>query len=165
MNAGAYGGEMKDVLKWVKVLDNEGNIITLDASELEMGYRTSIIEKKGYIVLQARIGLNIEFSEDIGLIMQMFMQKRRASQPLEYPSAGSVFKNPEGDSAGKLIDECGLKNLSIGGAKISDKHANFIINYEFAKSSDIIKLIEEIKKEVKLKKNIDLELEQIIIKW
>ena len=109
MNAGAYGGEMKQVLKWVKVLDNEGNIITLDASELEMGYRTSIIEKKGYIVLQARIGLNIEFSEDIGLIMQMFMQKRRASQPLEYPSAGSTFKRPEGYFAGKLIDDAGLR--------------------------------------------------------
>ena len=163
MNAGAYGGEMKQVLKWVKVLDNEGNIITLDASELEMGYRTSIIEKKGYIVLQARIGLNIEFSEDIGLIMQMFMQKRRASQPLEYPSAGSTFKRPEGYFAGKLIDDAGLRGYRVGGAMVSEKHCGFVINYDNATATDVINLMKDVQAKVKEKFNVQLEPEVRII--
>ena len=163
MNAGAYGGEMKQVLKWVKVLDNEGNIITLNASELEMGYRTSIIEKKGYIVLQARIGLNIEFSEDIGLIMQMFMQKRRASQPLEYPSAGSTFKRPEGYFAGKLIDDAGLRGYRVGGAMVSEKHCGFVINYDNATATDVINLIKDVQAKVKEKFNVQLEPEVRII--
>ena len=159
MNAGAYGGEMKQVLKWVKVLDNEGNIITLDASELEMGYRTSIIEKKGYIVLQARIGLNIEFSEDIGLIMQMFMQKRRASQPLEYPSAGSVFKRPVGYFAGTMIEQCGLKGKTVGGAMVSPKHAGFIVNTGNATCQDVLDLISLIQTTVNEQTGIMLECE------
>ena len=163
MNAGAYGGEMKQVLKWVKVLDNEGNIITLDASELEMGYRTSIIEKKGYIVLQARIGLNIEFSEDIGLIMQMFMQKRRASQPLEYPSAGSTFKRPEGYFAGKLIDDAGLRGYKVGGAMVSEKHCGFVINYDNATATDVINLMKDVQAKVKEKFDVQLEPEVRII--
>ena len=163
MNAGAYGGEMKQVLKWVKVLDNEGNIITLDASELEMGYRTSIIEKKGYIVLQARIGLNIEFSEDIGLIMQMFMQKRRASQPLEYPSAGSTFKRPEGYFAGKLIDDAGLRGYRVGGAMVSEKHCGFVINYDNATATDVINLMKDVQAKVKEKFGVQLEPEVRII--
>ena len=163
MNAGAYGGEMKDVLKWVKVLDNEGNIITLDASELEMGYRTSIIEKKGYIVLQARIGLNIGFSEDIGLIMQMFMQKRRASQPLEYPSAGSTFKRPEGYFAGKLIDDAGLRGYRVGGAMVSEKHCGFVINYDNATATDVINLMKDVQAKVKEKFDVQLEPEVRII--
>ena len=163
MNAGAYGGEMKQVLKWVKVLDNEGNIITLNVSELEMGYRTSIIEKKGYIVLQARIGLNIEFSEDIGLIMQMFMQKRRASQPLEYPSAGSTFKRPEGYFAGKLIDDAGLRGYRVGGAMVSEKHCGFVINYDNATATDVINLIKDVQAKVKEKFNVQLEPEVRII--
>ena len=163
MNAGAYGGEMKQVLKWVKVLDNEGNIITLDASELEMGYRTSIIEKKGYIVLQARIGLNIEFSEDIGLIMQMFMQKRRASQPLEYPSAGSTFKRPEGYFAGKLIDDAGLRGYRVGGAMVSEKHCGFVINYDNATATDVINLMKDVQTKVKEKFDVQLEPEVRII--
>ena len=163
MNAGAYGGEMKQVLKWVKVLDNEGNIITLDASELEMGYRTSMIEKKGYIVLQARIGLNIEFSEDIGLIMQMFMQKRRASQPLEYPSAGSTFKRPEGYFAGKLIDDAGLRGYRVGGAMVSEKHCGFVINYDNATATDVINLMKDVQAKVKEKFDVQLEPEVRII--
>lgn len=117
------------------------------------------------IILGAILKIELGNANEAYEYIKEIFKDRISKQPLEYPSAGSVFKNPKGNSAGKLIDECGLKNLSIGGAKVSDKHANFIINYEFAKSSDIIKLIEEIKKEVKLKKNIDLELEQIIIKW
>ena len=146
MNAGAYGGEMKQVLKWVKVLDNEGNIITLDASELEMGYRTSIIEKKGYIVLQARIGLNIEFSEDIGLIMQMFMQKR-----------------PEGYFAGKLIDDAGLRGYRVGGAMVSEKHCGFVINYDNATATDVINLMKDVQTKVKEKFDVQLEPEVRII--
>jgi UDP-N-acetylmuramate dehydrogenase len=165
MNAGAYGGEMKQVLKWVKVLDNEGNIITLDASELEMGYRTSIIEKKGYIVLQARIGLNIEFSEDIGLIMQMFMQKRRASQPLEYPSAGSTFKRPEGQFAGKLIEDCGLRGYTVGGAQVSEKHCGFVVNKGGATTEDIMSVIRHVQHIVKEQTGYLLECEVKIIPY
>ena len=93
------------------------------------------------------------------------LEKRKNTQPLEYPSAGSVFKNPKGSSAGKLIDECNLKEKTIGGAKVSKKHANFIINENNATSYDIITLINEIKEEVKKQKNVDLELEQVIVKW
>ena len=109
MNAGAYGGEMKDVIKWVKVLDRDGNVRKLDISELDMGYRTSRIAKEGMIVLQMCIGLFIGTSEEISLIMQMLMQKRKAKQPLEFPSAGSTFKRPEGYFAGKLIEGTPIK--------------------------------------------------------
>ncbi len=163
MNAGAYGGEMKDVLKWVKVLDENGEVITLDASHLEMGYRTSIIEKKGYIVLQVRIGLNIGYSDDISMIMQMFMQKRKASQPLEYPSAGSTFKRPEGYFAGKLIDDAGLRGYRVGGAMVSEKHCGFVINYDNATATDVLNLINDVQKIVKEKFDVNLEPEVRII--
>lgn len=163
MNAGAYGGEMKDVLKWVKVIDENGDIITLDASQLEMGYRTSIIEKKGYIVLQVRIGLDIGYSDDISMIMQMFMQKRKASQPLEYPSAGSTFKRPEGYFAGKLVEDAGLRGYRVGGAMVAEKHCGFVINYDNATATDVLNLIKDVQKIVKEKFDVNLEPEVRII--
>ena len=165
MNAGAYDGEIKNVVHRVSAIDKEGNLVYYTNEEAQFSYRHSIFQDNDNLILEVELELQEGNQDEILAKMADLTNRRETKQPLEYPSAGSVFKNPKGNSAGKLIDECGLKNLSIGGAKVSDKHANFIINYEFAKSSDIIKLIEEIKKEVKLKKNIDLELEQIIIKW
>ena len=164
MNAGAYGGEMKDVIKWVKVLDKDGNIVTLDASQLEMGYRTSIIAKEGMIVLQMCIHLMLGSAEEISYIMQMFMQKRRTSQPLEYPSAGSTFKRPEGYFAGKLIDDSGLRGYRVGGAMVSEKHCGFVINYDNATATDILQLMSDVQEKVKEQFGVQLEPEVKILK-
>ena len=163
MNAGAYGGEMKDVIKWVKVLDKDGNVRKLDISELDMGYRTSRIAKEGMIVLQMCIGLFIGPSEEISLIMQMLMQKRKAKQPLEFPSAGSTFKRPEGYFAGKLIEDAGLKGYRVGGAMVSEKHCGFVINYSNATATDVLQVINDVEKTVKEKFNVTLEPEVKII--
>lgn len=163
MNAGAYGGEMKDVIKWVKVLDKDGNVRKLDISELDMGYRTSRIAKEGMIVLQMCIGLFIGTSEEISLIMQMLMQKRKAKQPLEFPSAGSTFKRPEGYFAGKLIEDAGLKGYRVGGAMVSEKHCGFVINYSNATATDVLQVINDVEKTVKEKFNVTLEPEVKII--
>lgn len=163
MNAGAYGGEMKDVLKWVKVLDREGNVRTLEASELQMGYRTSVIAKEKLIVLQMCIKLELGSMGEIGMIMDMFMQKRRAKQPLEYPSAGSTFKRPEGYFAGKLIEDAGLRGYRVGGAMVSEKHCGFVINYENATASDVIQLMDDVRKKVQEQFDVILEPEVKII--
>lgn len=163
MNAGAYGGEMKDVVVSVKVLDKEGNVRILEADELEMGYRTSVIAKEKMIVLQMRIKLLLGNMDEIGMIMGMFMQKRRAKQPLEYPSAGSTFKRPEGYFAGKLIEDAGLRGYRRGGAMVSEKHCGFVINYDNATASDIIRLMEDVQKKVKEKFEVTLEPEVKII--
>ncbi len=163
MNAGAYGGEMKDVVQWVKVLDQNGEVKTLTLSELQMGYRTSIIAREEMIVLQMCIGLQIGNASEIGMIMQMFMDRRRAKQPLEYPSAGSTFKRPEGYFAGKLIEDAGLRGYRIGGAMVSEKHCGFIINYDNATASDILTLIKEVQAKVKEQFNVELEPEVKII--
>lgn len=163
-NAGCNNDEIFNYLISILVYD-DGVIKYLNKEDIDYGYRETSFKKNNMIILGAILKIELGDANEAYEYIKEIFKDRISKQPLEYPSAGSVFKNPKGNSAGKLIDECGLKNLSIGGAKVSNKHANFIINYEFAKSSDIIKLIEEIKKEVKLKKNIDLELEQIIIKW
>lgn len=163
MNAGAYGGEMKDVVKWVKVLDCEGNVVTLNAEQLEMGYRTSIIARKNMIVLEACIKLDLGSAGEIGMIMQMFMQKRRAKQPLEYPSAGSTFKRPEGYFAGKLIEDAGLRGYRVGGAMVSEKHCGFVINYDNATASDIIRLMKDVQTKVKEQFGVELEPEVKIV--
>lgn len=163
MNAGAYGGEMKDVIKWVRVLDSEGNIRTLDLAELELGYRTSIITKENMTVLQVCLGLMLGNVDEISMIMQMFMQKRRAKQPLEYPSAGSTFKRPEGYFAGKLIEDAGLRGYRVGGAMVSDKHCGFVINYDNATATDIIQLMSDVQNRVKEQFGVDLEPEVKVI--
>ena len=149
MNAGAYGGEIKDVIKWAKVLTEDGEVVTLNAEELELGYRTSIVQKKNMIVLQMCIKLDLGSQEEIALIMQMFMQKRKAKQPLEYPSAGSTFKRPEGYFAGKLIEDAGLRGYQVGGAMVSEKHCGFVINYDNATATDILQLMDDVKATVK----------------
>ncbi len=159
MNAGAYGGEMKDVLKSVAVLTREGERITLQKNELELGYRTSIIAKKNYIVLEAEIELEVGDAEEIKAVMDDLKERRTTKQPLEYPSAGSTFKRPEGYFAGKLIQESGLQGFQVGGAQVSEKHCGFVINKDQATAADIAELIRQVQDRVEEKFGIRLETE------
>ena len=144
MNAGAYGGEMKDVLSRVLVLTPEGEFLTLSAEELQLGYRTSIIPAKNYIVLEAVLELKKGEKNCIRQKMEELRDKRIAKQPLEYPSAGSTFKRPEGYFAGKLIEDAGLRGFQVGGAQVSEKHCGFVINKDHASSSDIMELMRQV---------------------
>lgn len=159
MNAGAYGGEIKDIIKSARVMDFDGNVKELSRDELELGYRTSIIAKKNYIVISAVFGLKKGDREKIKSNIKELALKRREKQPLEYPSAGSTFKRPEGYFAAKLIEDAGLKGLSVGGAQVSEKHAGFVINKKDAKAMDVIRLTDEIKEKVYDKFGVKLELE------
>lgn len=159
MNAGAYGGEMKDVLKSVAVLTREGERITLQKNELELGYRTSIIAKKNYIVLEAEIELEVGDAEEIKAVMDDLKERRTTKQPLEYPSAGSTFKRPEGYFAGRLIQESGLQGFQVGGAQVSEKHCGFVINKDQATAADIAELIRQVQDRVEEKFGVRLETE------
>ncbi len=159
MNAGAYGGEIKDIIKSARVIDFDGNVKELSRDELELGYRTSIIAKKNYIVISAVFDLKKGDREKIKSNIKELALKRREKQPLEYPSAGSTFKRPEGYFAAKLIEDAGLKGLSVGGAQVSEKHAGFVINKKDAKAVDVIRLTDEIKEKVYDKFGVKLELE------
>ena len=171
MNDGAYGGEISSVLKSCTFLNENGEIITKPAEELKLGYRTSIFKnaENKSIILFAEFNLKIGNKTQIRAQMEELMKRRKEKQPLEYPSAGSVFKRPKGCFAGTLIEECGLKGLRIGGAEVSEKHAGFIVNKENATASDVTALIEKIKKEVFLKTSVELETEVLYIerdnKW
>lgn len=156
MNAGAYGGEINDCILWAKVLDEEGDALTLSRKKLELGYRDSIIAKKNYVVLEAAFQLKKGEKEQIRAKMQDLNQRRREKQPLEYPSAGSTFKRPEGYYAGQLIDEAGMRGYRIGGAMVSEKHAGFIINTGDATSTDIRNLIAVIQQRVRENSGVDL---------
>lgn len=159
MNAGAYGGEIKDIIKSARVMDFDGNVKELSRDDLELGYRTSIIAKKNYIVISAVFDLKKGDREKIKSNIKELALKRREKQPLEYPSAGSTFKRPEGYFAAKLIEDAGLKGLSVGGAQVSEKHAGFVINKKDAKAVDVIRLTDEIKEKVYDKFGVKLELE------
>lgn len=159
MNAGAYGGEMKDVLESVTVLTGKGKIIELGRNELELGYRTSVIAKKGYIVLGAALKLERGDGEKIKTYMDELKEKRVTKQPLEYPSAGSTFKRPEGYFAGKLIEDAGLRGFQVGGAQVSEKHCGFVINRDHATAADIMELMRQIQIRVKENSGVDLEPE------
>lgn len=159
MNAGAYGGEMKDVLESVTVLTGEGKIIELGRNELELGYRTSVIAKKGYIVLGAVLKLERGDGEKIKSYMDELKEKRVTKQPLEYPSAGSTFKRPEGYFAGKLIEDAGLRGFQVGGAQVSEKHCGFVINRDHATAADIMELMRQVQIRVKENSGVDLEPE------
>ena len=159
MNAGAYGGEMKDVLKEVTVMDAEGDIIVLPADKLEMGYRTSIIKTAGYLVLEAVISLEKGREEEIQAKMKELADRRVEKQPLEFPSAGSTFKRPEGYFAGKLIMDSGLGGYRIGGAQVSEKHCGFVINAGGATAKDVVELMDHIINTVKEKFGVTLEPE------
>ena len=163
MNAGAYGGEIKDVLISTTVVDREGNLRVLSANELDLSYRKSNIPDNGFIVLEAEFGLAPGEYDKIKAVMDDLTYKRESKQPLEYPSCGSVFKRPPGYFAGKLIQDSGLQGTQIGGAQVSLKHAGFIINKEDATAKEYIALIEHIQKVVKEKFGVDLEREVRII--
>ncbi len=160
MNAGAYGGEIASSIECVEVLEmNSGEIKKFQREECDFGYRKSIFMNDRYIILSAVLKLNISKKAVISEKMNGYMARRREKQPLEFPSAGSVFKRPEGYFAGALIEQCGLKGYNIGGAMVSEKHAGFIVNTGNASCDDVIKLVNYIKKEVKCKFGVELECE------
>lgn len=159
MNAGAYDGQMKDVVTSVTVLDEAGNIRILSRDELDMGYRTSAVAKHNMIVLQVIIELKAGDKEQIKDRMNQLSELRKQKQPLEYPSAGSTFKRPEGYFAGKLIADAGLKGYSIGGAAVSEKHAGFVVNMGGATAKDVVELTDYIKKRIIEQFGVTLELE------
>lgn len=159
MNAGAYGGEMKDVVESVTVLDEEGAVRKLAREELQMGYRTSLVKKKGYTVLEAVLKLNDGDPAAISARMEELKEQRVSKQPLEYPSAGSTFKRPEGYFAGKLIMDSGLRGFRVGGAQISEKHCGFVINTGDATAEDAVRLIRQVQDIVYEKFHVKLEPE------
>lgn len=159
MNAGAYGGEMKDVLEQVTVLTKEGELLTIPREELNMGYRTSKVAKNQYIVLEVVIHLAHGEQEKIREKMNELKEKRTTKQPLEYPSAGSTFKRPEGYFAGKLIEEAGLRGFQVGGAQVSEKHCGFVINKDNATAAEVRELIRQVSERVKANSGVTLEPE------
>lgn len=166
MNAGAYKSDMGYIVKRVKVLTPDFKVINMTNRELDFHYRSSFFQKnKEYVCLEATLGLKKGKKEEIQKVNRERKQRRLESQPLEYPSAGSVFRNPEGLFAGKLIEDLGFKGLMKGGAQISSKHANFIINKKNAKASDIKELIEFTKDAVEDKYKIELKVEQEFVNW
>ena len=164
MNAGAYGGEMKDVTVSVTVLDaKRGNIITIPGKDMRFGYRTSVIKEYPYIVLEASFELLQKDREQIKTVMDDLAAKRRSKQPLEYPSAGSTFKRPEGYFAGKLIEDAGLKGFTVGGAMVSEKHSGFVINSGGATAGDVMELIRTVRRTVYDKFEVMLEPEVVML--
>ena len=159
MNAGAYGGELKDVLKEAVVMTEQGEILTLPVEKLDMGYRTSRIKKAGYLVLEARLVLEQGDMDKIRDITKDLTEKRVSKQPLEYPSAGSTFKRPEGYFAGKLIMDAGLRGYQVGDAQVSEKHCGFVINKGNATAADVLTLIENVREKVQEQFGVTLEPE------
>lgn len=163
MNAGAYNGEISHVIESAEAIDSEGNLLTLTHDELDLGYRSSVIMKKGYIVLSATFKLEKGNGNNIKEKVDDLTFKRESKQPLEYPSAGSTFKRPEGYFAGKLIEDSGLKGFSLGGAAVSQKHSGFVINKGGATAKDILDLIHHVQNEVKRQFGVELHPEVRII--
>ena len=150
---------MKDVLKQVSVMSLDGEVFTIPAKELEMGYRTSVIAKKDYIVLEAVIELSVGDVREIKAQMDDLKERRISKQPLEFPSAGSTFKRPEGYFAGKLIQDSGLRGFQVGGAQISEKHCGFVINKDHATAADIAELMRQVSEKVNKEFGVVLEPE------
>lgn len=163
MNAGAYDGEMKNVVKSVELLDENGDIIVLTNEEMEFGYRTSILKRRSMIVLRTVFELCEGSSDEIDVKMQDFMERRRSKQPLEYPSAGSTFKRPKDNYAGKLIMDAGLAGARVGGASVSAKHCGFVINDNNATSEEISRLMKLVEDKVFECFNVKLEPEVIFV--
>ena len=159
MNAGAYGGEMKDILRTVTVLTPEGELKTLDVSEMDLSYRHSCVPEQQYIVLEAEIELGYKSEEEIRAQMEELRNKRIEKQPLEYPSAGSTFKRPEGYFAGKLIMDAGLRGYRVGDAQVSEKHCGFVINRKNASAQEVRQLMQDVQDKVKAQFGVMLEPE------
>ena len=164
MNAGAYGGEIKQVIVSVTSITRDGKLILRSADELNLGYRTSVFKQNNEIILSAEFKLELAERNEIKAKMDDFIARRKDKQPLEYPSAGSTFKRPEGYFAGALIEQCGLKGFSIGGAEVSTKHAGFVINKGNATCRDVMDLIQHIQKTVLSKTGVALETEVIYLR-
>lgn len=163
MNAGAYGGEMKDIVKSVRLMDTDGNIFNFSNEDMKFGYRKSILSKSDYIVLGAEIELEKGDYEEIKEMMKDFSNRRTTKQPLNLPSAGSTFKRPEGYFAAKLIDDSGLRGLTLRNAQVSDKHCGFVVNLGDARARDILDLMYVVKSTVKNKFGVTLEEEVKIL--
>ena len=163
MNAGAYGGEMKLITTSVRAITPDGEVKELTAEDCDFGYRTSALKREGYVVLSALLQLQKGNEKEITDLMTELALKRKEKQPLEYPSAGSTFKRPEGYFAGKLIQDAGLKGFSVGDAAVSEKHCGFVINKGQATSADIYKLIREVQKKVFEDSGVTLEPEVIMV--
>lgn len=159
MNAGAYGGEMKQVLVSCKHMTTDGEVSVLSGDELQLSYRKSIYSINKAIILSLTLQLHKENPEQISITMEDLLNRRKSKQPLELPSAGSVFKRPEGNFAGTLIEQCGLKGKSVGGAMVSTKHAGFIVNNGGATCEDVLRLIEIIQNTVLQQTGVKLECE------
>lgn len=163
MNAGAYGGEMCQIVKSVKLMNQDGQIINLKNVEMEFGYRRSKAKEDGLIVLETVLELTEGDKAQIECRMNELAISRREKQPLEYPSAGSTFKRPEGYFAGKLIADCNLKGFTIGGAQVSEKHAGFVVNIGDAKADDVYQLIAKVRETVLNETGVQLEPEVIMV--
>ena len=163
MNAGAYGSEMKDVVVKTRYMTYDGKIKTFDLEEHEFEYRNSVFSKMNVIIIDTTIKTKKGTKEEIEAKINEFAASRKASQPLEYPNAGSTFKRKEGVITAKLIDECGLKGFCIGDAEVSTKHAGFIVNKGKATAKDVLAVVEHVKKEIKNKFGLDLDLDILVI--
>ena len=163
MNAGAYGGEIRDIIVSATVLDADGNVQTLTKEELDLSYRHSCIMDKNYYVMEAEFELCSKPEEEIRSVMAELRQKRLEKQPLEFPSAGSTFKRPEGYFAGKLIQDAGLRGYQVGDAQVSEKHCGFVINRGNASAADILQLIRDVQQKVKENFGVTLETEVRIL--
>lgn len=163
MNAGAYGGEMCQIVESVRLLDEDLQIVTLKGDEMAFGYRTSILKKKPYVVLSVNLNLHPGDQKEIMEKMNTNMTARKEKQPLEYPSAGSTFKRPEGYFAGKLIQDAGLRGYRVGGAQVSEKHCGFVINTGNATAEDICRLIRDVQNKVRETSGVILEPEVIML--
>ncbi len=159
MNAGAYGGEMKDIILEAKIIERDGSVVWANVHNFDLGYRHSNIKELERVVVAIRFQLKQGKPDEIKALMEDFNQRRKDKQPLEYPSAGSTFKRPQGYFAGKLIEDAGLRGFRIGGAGVSSKHCGFVINENHATSSDIYRLILEVQRVVKQKFGVTLEPE------
>lgn len=148
MNAGAYGGEMKNIVAKVTAISKDGEVVTFNASDLNLGYRQSIFQQNGCAICEVEMNLAYGNCDEIKNNMADFTYRRESKQPLEFPSAGSTFKRPEGYFAGTLIDKTGLKGLKVGGAMVSEKHAGFVVNAGCATAQDVLNLIEEVRRRV-----------------
>lgn len=159
MNAGAYGGEMKDVVLYCDYLDSDGTVKRMENADMQLSYRHSVFCGSDKVILSVCFGLSEGNKDEIAAKMAETMQKRRDKQPLEYPSAGSTFKRPEGHFAAKLIEDSGLKGFTVGGAQVSEKHSGFVINRGGATAADVERLVEEIRKKVYADSGVMLETE------
>lgn len=163
MNAGAYGGEMRDIVRSARCVDGSGNIVEMTAEEMELSYRHSVFSENGFCILSVTLELIPREKAEIKAKMDELMRKRRDKQPLEFPSCGSTFKRPEGYFAAALIEECGLKGCTVGGAQVSEKHSGFVINRGGATFEDVMELVGHIKSVVREKKGVELDCEMLIV--